>query len=78
MRWMGHVARVEERRGLYRFLEEKPVRKIQLGRPRRRWWDNIKLCLLGMEWRGMDLIDLAQDRVRWRAVLNKVMNLRFP
>ena len=75
---MGHVARVGERRGLYRVLEEKPERKIQLGRPRRRWRDNIKLYLLGMGWRGMDWIVLAQDRVRWRAVVNKVINLRFP
>jgi hypothetical protein len=75
---MGHVARVGERRGLYRVLEGKPERKIQLGRPRHRWKDNIKLFLLEMGWRGMGWIALAQDRVRWRAVVNKVMSLRFP
>jgi hypothetical protein len=49
-----------------------------LGRPRRRWWDNIKLDLQEMECGCMDWIKLAQDRNRWRALVNEVMNLRVP
>ena len=66
-----------ESRGAYRVLVEKPERKRQLERPRRRWVDNIKMDL--EKWDGgMDCIDLAQDRDRWRAVVNAVMNLRVP
>jgi hypothetical protein len=49
-----------------------------LGRPRRRWVDNIKMDLREIEWVGMDWIDVAQDRDRWRALVNTVMNLRVP
>jgi hypothetical protein len=49
-----------------------------LGRPRRRWEDNIKMDLQEVGWGGMDWIDMAQDRVRWRAVVSAVMNLRVP
>ena len=65
-----------EKRGLriYRVLEGKPERKIQLGRPRHRWKDNIKLYLLDIGWRGLGWIDLAKDKVRWRALVNKVMD----
>jgi hypothetical protein len=56
----------------------KPERKIPLGRPRRRWVDNIKLDLRETGWDGIDWIDLAQDRDQWRALVNTVMNLRVP
>jgi hypothetical protein len=62
----------------YRILVGKPERKRPLGRPRRRWVDNIKMDLGDVGWDGMDWIDLAQDRDRWRAHVNAVMNLRVP
>jgi len=67
-----------ERRGIYKLLMGKPEGKRPLGRPRRRWQDNIKLDLQEVGCGGMDWIDLAQDRDRWRAVVNEVMNLRVP
>ena len=68
-----------ERRGVYRVLVGKHEGKRLLGRPRRRWKDNIKMEFreVGLEG-GMDWIDLAQDRDRWWAVVNAVMNLRVP
>jgi hypothetical protein len=60
-----------EKRNAYRILVGKPEGKRPLGRPRRRWVDNIKMD-------GMDWIDLAQDRGQWRALVNMVMNLRVP
>jgi hypothetical protein len=57
---------------------ENPERKRPLGRPRRRWVDNIKMDLREIPWDGMDWIDLAQDRPQWRALVNVVMNLRVP
>ena len=78
MRWAGHVARMGERRGIYRVLVGKPEGKRPLGRPRHRWEDNIKMDLQNAECRGMDWFDLAQDRDRWRARVNAVMYLRVP
>ena len=75
-RWAGHVARMEDRRGVYRFLVEKPEGKSPLGRPRCRWEDNIKIDLQKVGCGGMEWIDLAQDRDRWRALVNAVMNFR--
>jgi hypothetical protein len=67
-----------ERRGAYRALVGKPEGRRPLGRPKRRWEDNIKMDLREVEWGGMDWINLAQDRDRWRALVNAVMNLRVP
>jgi hypothetical protein len=76
--WAGHVARMGEKRNAYRILVGKPEGKRPLGRPRRRWMDNIKMDLREAGWDGMDWINLAQDRDRWRALVNAVMNLRVP
>ena len=78
MRWAGHVARMGERRGVYRVLVGKPEGKRPLGRPRRRWEDNIKMDLQGVGCGATDWIELAQGRDRWRALVNAVMNLQFP
>jgi len=78
MRWAGHVARMEERRGVYSILVEKPEGKRPLGRPRRRWEDNIKTDLQEVGYGVRDWMELAQDRDRWRALLNAVMNLLVP
>ena len=76
MRWAGHVARMGEERGVYRVLVGKPERT--LGRPRRRWVDNIRLDLQEVGCGYMDWIGLARDRDRWRTLLSAVMNLRVP
>jgi hypothetical protein len=78
MRWAGHVARIGEKRNVCRLLVGKPEGKRPLGRPRRRLMDNIKMDLLEVGLSVVDWIDLAQDRYRWRALLNSVMNLRVP
>jgi len=67
-----------ERRGVYRVLVGKPEGKGPLGRPRCRWDDNIKMDLQEVGCGGMDWIELAQDRDRWRALVGTVMNLRVP
>jgi hypothetical protein len=78
MRWAGHVARMVQGRGVYRVLIGKPAGKRPLGRPRRRWEDNIKMDLREKGIDGANWIRLAQDRVQWRAFVNTVMNLRVP
>jgi hypothetical protein len=78
MRWAGHVAHMGEGRDVYRILVVRPEVKRPLGRPRRRWGDNIKLDLREMEIDGANWIQLAQDRVQWRAFVNMGMNLRVP
>jgi hypothetical protein len=72
------VARTGKRRGAYRVLVGKPEGRRPLGRPRRRREDNIKMDLREVRWGGVDWIDLAQDRDRWRAVVYTVMNLWVP
>jgi len=74
MRWTGHVARKGARRGVYMILEGKPEEK----RSRPRWEDNVTMDLRDVGCGGMDWIELAQDRDRWRALVNAVMNLRVP
>jgi hypothetical protein len=78
MRWAGHVARMGEVRGAYNILVGKPEGRRPLGRLRRRWEDNIKMDLGKIGFGDVDLIRLAQDRDRWRALVNTVMSLRVP
>jgi hypothetical protein len=67
-----------DKRNAYRILVGKPEGKRPLGRPRRKWEDNIRMDLREIGWGGMDWIDLVQDRDQWRTLVNTVMNLRVP
>jgi hypothetical protein len=78
MRWAGHVARTGEKRNAYRLLVGKSEGKRPLGRPRRRWVDNIRMDLAEVGWDDVDWIGLAQDRNSWRALVNSVLDLRVP
>jgi hypothetical protein len=78
MRWTGLVACMGKKRNAYRILVEKPDGKRPLGRPGRRWEDNIRMDLKEIEWGGMNWIDLARNRDQWRALVNTVLNLRVP
>jgi hypothetical protein len=78
MRWVGHVARMGEKRNVYRLLVGKPEGRRPLGKPRCRWIDNIKIDLLEIGLSVVDWIGLAQDRYRWRALVNAVMILQVP
>ena len=78
MRWAGHVARMEEGRGVRRGLVGKPEGKSPLGRPRRRWEHNIKMDLQEVGRGCGDWMALAQDRDRWRALVSTVMNFGVP
>jgi hypothetical protein len=78
MRWAGHVTRMGEKRNAYRLLVGTLEGKRPLGRPRRRWVDNIRMDLGEVEWGDVDRIGLAQDRNRWKALVNSVLNLRVP
>jgi hypothetical protein len=66
-----------ERKDAYRVLVGKPVGRRLLGRPRRRWADNINVDLMEVGWEGADWVGLVQDRDKWRGVVNAVMNLRI-
>jgi len=76
MRWAGHVVRIGEERGVYRVLVGKPEGRRPLGRPRRRWVDNIRTDLQEVGSGYMDWIGLAQDRDRWRRLVSAGMNRR--
>jgi hypothetical protein len=78
MRWAGHVAQIGEKRNAYRLLVAKPEERTPLGRPRRRWGDNIRMDLGEVGWDDVDWIGLARDRNRWRALVNSVLNSRVP
>jgi hypothetical protein len=78
MRWAGHVARMEGKRNAYRLLVGKPEGKRPLGRPRCWWVENIRTDLGVVGWGDVDWIGLAQNRNRWRALVNSVLNLRVP
>jgi hypothetical protein len=78
MRWVGHVARIVEKRGLYRVLVGKPKGRRPLGRPRHIWKDNIKMDHQEVGCGSVDWIELVQDRDRWRALVNATMNLGVP
>jgi hypothetical protein len=78
IRWAEHVARMEEGRGVYRVLVGRPEGKRPLRRSRHRWEDNIKLDIREIRINGANWIQLAQDRILWRAFVNRVMNLRVP
>jgi hypothetical protein len=76
MRWAGHVARMGKERNVYRILMGKPEGKRPLENPRHRWEDGIRMYLREACWGSVDLIQMAQDRDRWRIHVNTVMNLR--
>jgi hypothetical protein len=69
IRWAGYVARIGAKRNAY---------TIWVGRPRRRWVDNIEMDLREIGWNGVDWIDMAQDRDRWRTFVNTVLSFRVP
>jgi hypothetical protein len=78
MRWAGHVARMGEVRGAYSIFIGRPEGRRPLGRPRRRWEDNIKMDLGEIGFGDVDWIHLAQDTDRWQALVNTVKNLQVP
>jgi hypothetical protein len=78
MRWAGHVARMGEGRGVHRVLVGRPEGRRPLGRARRRWEHNIKRSLQEVGGDCGDWMERAQDRDRWRALVNTVMNLQVP
>jgi hypothetical protein len=76
MKWAGHVARMGEESKLYRVLVENPAGKRPLGRARSRWEDGLKMDLREIGWEGVEWIYFVQDKNRWRAFVNTVMNPR--
>jgi len=78
MRWPGHVARMGDRRGVYRVLVGKPEARSPLGKTRRRWGDNIKMDFQEVGCVGVDWIELVQGTDSWQKFVNAVMNLRVP
>jgi len=78
MKWARHVARMGEIRNSYKILVGKPEEERRLGRPRRRWDDNIRMDLKEIGWECVDWMRLTQDREQWRALVKMVINLRVP
>ena len=78
LRLAGHVARMEEGRSSFKILTGKPTGKRPLGRPRRKWEDNIRMDLEEIGINEGNLVDSAQDRDYWRALVNAALNLRIP
>ena len=78
LRWVGHIARMEEGRSAFKILKAKPTGKRPLGRPRRRWEDNIRMDLEEIGINAGNWVDSAQDRDYWRALVNAALNLRVP
>ena len=78
LRWAGHVARMEEGRGVHKVLVGTPEGKRPLGRPRRRWEDNIKMDIEELGRGCGDWMELAKDRDSWRTLVSTVMNFRVP
>jgi hypothetical protein len=78
MKWAGHVARIGEKRGLYKTLVREPEGKKLLGKRKRKWEDNIKMDLQVVGCGSMAWIEVPKDRDNWRELVNAVMNLRVP
>jgi hypothetical protein len=78
LKWAGHVARMEEDRSAFKILICKPTGKRPLGRPRRRWEDNIRKNLKEMGVNTRNWVDFSQDRDYWRALVNSALNLWVP
>ena len=78
LRWAGHVVRMEEGRSAFKILIGKPTGKSPLGRPERRWEDNIRMNLEEIDNNAGNWVDSAQDRDYWRALVNAALNLRVP
>jgi hypothetical protein len=78
MIWAGHVARMGEKRGVHKVLVGKPEGKRPMGRPRRRWEDNVKVDLQEVGRGCGDWMELAQNRDSWRALVSTVKNFRVP
>ena len=78
LRWTGHVTRKEEGRGAFKILTDKPTGKRPLGRPRRRWEDNIRMDLEEIGINVGNWVDSAQDRNYWRALVNAALNVQVP
>ena len=78
LRWAGHVARMEKSRSAFKMLTDRPTGKRRLGRPRRRWEDNIRMDLEEIDINAGNWVDSAQGRNYWRALVNAALNLRLP
>jgi hypothetical protein len=76
MRWASHVARIGQKTNAYRIFVRKPEGKRPLGKPRRKWEDNTKKDVREIRWDDMEWIDLAQDKVQWRALVDTALSLR--